>query len=158
MARSAPPDQDQHASRPETNGAAPIPPVSSIDPPPDTWGRRSVRYGRRLLATAALVAAGFLAWSYVFEPVLNHGEDTEAAAADPAEGQVAEPADPAPEPPPRPDTVPDRIPQWAWALNEWHSTPGEERGARPEGAPNPVPDWYWDWREWRAELAAQAET
>lgn len=153
MGRSAPPAPGRRSRA--DNGSEPIPPVSSVDPVPDTWGRRTLRYGRRLLATAALGAGFFVAYAYVLEPWLGHGEETEAVEAA-GEGQAAEP-DQAPEPP-RPDAVPERIPPWAWQLNEWHSAPGEERGPRPEGAPQQVPAWYWVWRAWRAELAGLAGT
>ena len=137
----------------------PHPPVSSIDPPPDTPRRRARRYARRVVAVVALAGGLYLGYAYALEPVLrDDGGEVEQAA--PAGDGGAAPADPEaqPEPPPRPEGVPARIPDWAWELNEWHSTPGAERGPRPESAPRTVPAWYWEWRAWREELTAAGET
>ena len=143
--------------RPPDVAEEPLRPISSVDPPPDTPWRRARRYGRRLAATAALVGGLYVAYAYALAPVIAPSEEVEAVAPAEDEGAAAQ-ADPTPEPPPRPEIVPERIPQWAWALNEWHSTPAEERGPRPEDAPRRVPQWYWEWREWREGLAADAGT
>lgn len=148
MARRAPAAPDSR----EGGGAkrrptAPIPPISSLDPPPNSWRRRSLRYGRRLLAVGAFAAALYVGYSYVAEPYL--GDETEAAAPAQEEQGEGAPAEPADDPPPRPEAAPQQIPDWAWALNEWHSTPPAQRDERPADAPTPVPDWYWEWREWR---------
>jgi hypothetical protein len=134
--------------------AGPVSPISSLEERGSPWRRRTLRFARRLAAFGAFAAAGLVAYTYVAEPLL--GGDDEAAVAE----EVAPGAEAAPvveeEPPPRPEAVPARIPQWAWALNEWHSTPQADRGPRPGAAPARVPGWYWEWRSWRAELAAQA--
>jgi hypothetical protein len=149
------PRAPQHGRQDGRARERPVAPISSLHPSGSPWRRRSLRFARRLLALGAFAAAAFLAYSFVAEPLLERSEE-EAALADEAapNGEAASAVQE--EPPPRPDTVPQRIPQWAWDLNEWHSTPQGERGARPEGAPARVPDWYWEWRAWRQELAAGA--
>lgn len=154
-----PPQRRPLRPAPAENGERPLPeqplaPISSIEPPPNTWRRRSLRFARRLLALGAFAVAGFLAYSFVAAPLLGDDEEP-VAAEEAAPGADAAPAA-AEEPPPRPESVPQRIPQWAWDLNEWHSTSGSERGPRPDAAPARVPAWYWEWRAWREELAARA--
>lgn len=48
---------------------------------------------------------------------------------------------------PRPARAPDRIPLWAWHLNEWLSS--GKQGPRPRHAPKRVPAWFWLWRLYR---------
>ncbi len=48
---------------------------------------------------------------------------------------------------PRPARAPDRIPLWAWHLNEWLSN--GKQGPRPHRAPKHVPAWFWLWRLYR---------
>jgi hypothetical protein len=102
--------------------------------------RRILRYSARLFAVAAYGAALFIAYQLI-SPVL------------PERGGTASPAATASEPIPRPASAPARVPEWAWAMHRWHSTPAAERGARPQGAPQRLPAWYWDWREWRLSVA-----
>lgn len=45
---------------------------------------------------------------------------------------------------PRPPQAPDRIPLWAWHLNEWLSS--GKQGPRPRRAPKRAPAWFWLWR------------
>ena len=55
---------------------------------------------------------------------------------------------------PRPAAAPDRIPLWAWHLNEWLS--GGKQGPRPSRAPRHVPLWFWQWRLYRLALDQRA--
>jgi hypothetical protein len=55
---------------------------------------------------------------------------------------------------PRPTIAPDRIPLWAWHLNEWLNN--GKQGPRPRHAPERVPLWFWQWRLYRLALAQRA--
>lgn len=55
---------------------------------------------------------------------------------------------------PRPEAAPDRIPLWAWHLNEWLSS--GKQGPRPRRAPAKVPLWFWQWRLYRLALVQRA--
>jgi hypothetical protein len=149
--REAPRRRQSHDGVPP----GPVSPISSLHAPRNTWRRRTLRFARRLAALGAFAAAAFVAYTYVAAPLLGEEEEQVAVAEEAAPNGEASPAAGG-EPPPRPASVPTPIPQWAWDLNEWHSTAEDARGPRPDAATRRVPEWYWEWRAWRAELAARA--
>jgi hypothetical protein len=122
---------DPRPSGRDVVAVAPLAPIVIERRPP-----RLRRYVRRLAAVAAYAGAAFAVYHFVVQPVLPRDPASPAPSAQTAAAD-------------RPKSAPAVIPQWAWDVHRWLSTPVAERGARPAKAPAKLPAWFWEWRAWR---------